>query len=70
MTNRLPIDGSSDRLCFAWAKTGILLAVASEMQTRIDERKDKSYATQVYLSLGIGATRMQEEKIIEIACVE
>jgi len=70
VSNRLPVDASGDRLVFAWARTGILLAVAQEMQTRIDERKDKSYATQVYLSLGIGATRMQEEKIVEIACVE
>jgi len=70
ISNRLPLDGSGDRLVFAWAMNGILLGVASEMITRIDERQDKSYSNQVFLSMGCGATRMQEEKIVEIACDE
>ncbi len=70
ISNRLPVDGSGDRLVFAWAMTGVLLGVAQDMITRIDERSDKSYANQVYLCMGIGATRMQEEKVVEIACQE
>jgi hypothetical protein len=70
VSNRLPLDGSGDRLIFAWAQTGLLLAMAADIQTRIDQRPDKSYANQVYLSMGIGTTRMQEEKVIEIACDE
>jgi hypothetical protein len=70
VSNRLGVDGSGDRLCFAWAQTGVLLAMAADITTRIDQRPDKSYANQVYLSMGIGTTRMQEEKVIEIACVE
>ena len=70
MSNRLPVDGSSDRLCFAWAQRGMLLAVAQDLVIRIDERPDKSYATQVYAGLGIGATRMEEDKVVEIACDE
>jgi len=68
VSNRLPLDGSGDRLCFAWAMDGILLAVAQELTAKVTERDDKSYANQVYLALGIGATRMQEDKIVEIAC--
>ena len=70
VSNRLQVDGSSDRLIYCWAQTGILLGVAQEMVTRVDERSDKSYANQIYLAMGIGATRMQEEKVVEIACVE
>ena len=70
ISNRLPVDGSADRLVFAWAQTGLLLAMADDISTRVDERADKSYANQVYLSMSIGATRMQEDKIIEIACDE
>ena len=69
-SNRLPLDGSSDRLCFAWAMNGLLLAVAQDLVTRIDERSDKSYANQVYTAMGIGSTRMQEDKVVEIACDE
>jgi hypothetical protein len=70
MSNRLPLDGSGDRLCFAWAMNGMLLAVAQDLMARIDERADKSYAVQVYACMGIGATRMQEDKVVEIACDE
>ena len=70
MTNLLQVDGSSDRLVYAWSQTGILLAMAAEITARIDQRPDKSYANQVYLSMSIGTTRMQEEKVVEIACVE
>jgi hypothetical protein len=34
---------------------------------KITERADKSYATQVYYSMSIGATRMEEEGVVEIA---
>lgn len=70
LCNRLGLDTSSDRKCLAWAKSGMLLAVAKEVSSRIDVRPDKSYATQVYASMGIGATRMQEEKCVVITCDE
>lgn len=70
LCNRLALDSSSDRKCLAWAKSGMLLAVAREITSRIDVRADKSYATQVYASMGIGATRMQEEKCVIITCDE
>lgn len=70
MTNRLPVDGSNDRRVFAWAMDGIKLAVGKEPVARIDERADKSYATQVYYCMSIGATRMEEAKVVEIICDE
>ena len=70
MCNRLDVDGSDDRLCYAFAQNGMLLAIADGVKSEIERRADKSYATQVYLSMSIGATRMQEEKVIEITCDE
>jgi hypothetical protein len=69
-TNRLGLDGSGDRRCFAWAMDGIKLAVGKEPAARIDERADKSYATQVYYCMSVGATRMEEAKVVEIICDE
>lgn len=69
-TNRLGLDGSNDRRCFAWAMDGIKLAVGKEPTARIDERADKSYATQVYYCMSVGATRMEEAKVVEILCDE
>ena len=47
-----------------WAKDGLLLSTSADIVTEIERRADKSYSTQVYVSMGIGATRMEEEKVV------
>jgi len=69
VSNRLTDDGTS-RQVIAFAQDGMKLAVGKEPAARIDERADKSYSTQVYYCQTIGATRMEEEKVVEIACNE
>ena len=69
VSNRLSI-ASSKRSCIAFAQDGITLAVGKDVSARIDERADKSYATQVYYCMSIGATRMEEEKVVEIEAHE
>ena len=49
---------------------GIKLAVGQDLISRIDERADKGYATQVYNCMSIGATRMEEEKVVTIESYE
>jgi hypothetical protein len=68
-SNRLTDDGTS-RQVIAFAGDGIKLAIGKEPTARIDERADKSYATQVYYCQSVGATRMEESKVVEIACNE
>jgi len=70
VTNRLGVDGSSARRVIAFAMDGIKLAVGREPTARIDERADKSYATQIYYAMTLGATRMEEKKVVEILCTE
>ena len=69
VSNRLSI-ASSKRKCIAFAQDGITLAVGKDVNARIDERADKSYATQVYYCMSIGATRMEEEKVVEVQAHE
>lgn len=69
-TQRLGTDGNSDRQVICWVSDGILLATGKSMSTKISERADKNYATQVFNSMSIGATRMEEVKVVEIACKE
>lgn len=68
-SNRLTDDGTS-RQVIAFASDGIKLAIGKEPSARIDERADKSYATQVYYCQSLGCTRMEESKVVEIACNE
>ena len=72
VSNRLKFDATNtdDRLVYAFTADAIKLAVGQDVVARIDERADKSYSTQVYYSMSIGATRMEEEKVVEIACDE
>jgi hypothetical protein len=68
-SNRLPHNGTS-RQVFAYASDGMKVAIGKEPTAKIDERADKSYSTQIYYCQTLGATRMEEEKIVEIACNE
>ena len=70
VSNRLTTDSDGNRAVIAFAGDGIKLAVGKEPTARIDERSDKSYATQVYYCQTVGSTRMEEAKVVEIACTE
>lgn len=65
---RLGVDGAGDRRCFAWAKSGLHVGMWNDINTKISERADKSYAMQVYVKGTFGATRTEEKKIVEIVC--
>ena len=72
MSTRLELDGTNtdDRLCFGFTEDAIKLAIGSDVKAKITERDDKSYATQVYYSMAIGATRMQETHVFQVPCDE
>ena len=72
MSTRLPFDSTNtdDRLCFGFTEDAIKLAIGKDVSARIDERADKSYATQVYYCMSIGATRMNETGVVQVPCDE
>ena len=69
VSNRLSKTGNL-RSNLVWCMDGIKLAVGQDLISRIDERADKGYATQVYNCMSIGATRMEEEKVVTIESYE
>lgn len=66
--NRIGVDSNSDDKVLFWAKGGILLGLGKDISTRIGERADKNYAKQVFASMTIGATRMEEARVGYIEC--
>ena len=68
-TQRITLS-STTRTVLAWAKSGIKLAKRNSMNAKLDVIPTKHYATQAYASLSCGATRMDEEKCVEISCYE
>ena len=72
MSTRLNKDSTytTDRLVFAFTEDAIKLAMGKDVSAKISERADKSYSTQVYYSMDLGATRMEEAKVVQIPCNE
>ena len=67
LTERLTIT-SGNRLIPLWLKSGMHIGFWNDINAKITERADKSYATQVYLCMTLGATRTQLGKQIRIQC--
>lgn len=66
--NRITTDANGDDKVLYWAKGGILLGIGKDIQGRISERGDKNYATQAFVCMSIGATRMEEARVGTILC--
>jgi hypothetical protein len=72
MSTRLNKDSSNttDRLVFAYTEDAIKLGMGKDISAKISERADKSYSTQVYYCMSLGAVRMEEKKVVQIPCHE
>jgi hypothetical protein len=57
------------RSCFAYVKSGIVLAERG-LKTHMDIRTDLSHSLQIRSVASLAAVRMEEKKVIEIACDE
>jgi len=58
------------RYCYAYTKEAIGFGTVEEITVRLSERVDKNYAWQPYVSMDMGASRIEEVQVIEIACTE
>lgn len=64
----LEASGSSD-LVPVFAKSGVYLGIWNDMVTKISQRDDiTGLPWQAYLSMSIGATRLEEKKVVQITC--
>jgi hypothetical protein len=60
---------STDKVGLVYCASAIGLAIGRDMMARVSERDDLSYASQVYTEFMAGATRLEEEKVVEILTV-
>jgi len=61
---------STTRYCYLFTKSGMGLAIGRDVTSRIDELPTQHYAKQLYFSMAIGASRLEEDKVVQIACTE
>ena len=69
-SERFTVDGSADRRCPAWAKSGMVLGLWNAIETDVSKRADKWNNLQIMAKSTFGATRTEGKKIVEILCVE
>jgi hypothetical protein len=68
-TERLPKDGTATTgYALAWSKSCVALGIGQEINTSVDRRPDKNNAWQVFADMSIGAARLEDEGVVEIAC--
>lgn len=67
---RLTTIASSVRGCYAWVPSAIKFDGGSSRRSYMDVLPQKSHALQVRTVAKFGATRTEEKKVVEIACVE
>ncbi|CAB4136293.1 hypothetical protein UFOVP296_44 [uncultured Caudovirales phage] len=62
-------DLAGFRPCVAFVK-GAIKMIKGTISTRIDQRSDLSYATQIYSSWDLGGVRVHDEAVCKIQCYE
>jgi hypothetical protein len=67
-TQLLPLS-TTVRSCYAYVKSGVVLAERG-LKTYMDVRPDLSHSLQIRSVASLGAVRMEEKKVVEIACDE
>lgn len=68
-SERLPKVGTT-RFNYAWAKSGVTLGIGENVMTRVGEDPSKGFNVRIYAKMSLGAVRIEEEKVVEIACLD
>ncbi len=68
-TERCP-KVSSTRYLYAYAKSGVALGIGANIQAEIGKDPTKGFNYRIYARQSIGSVRVEEEKVVEIACNE
>ena len=64
VSNRLNVPAANQLDCLAFTKKGIGLHVAGDIETRVAERADMSFAWQVYMMMHMAAVRVEDEHVV------
>lgn len=61
---------STTRYCYAYHKTGVVLGIWLDLKASIDILPQNHFSAQVYAGQSYGATRLEEEKVVQVQCTE
>ncbi len=63
------LNGSGETQCLFYATSAIGLTVPQDVKSEIDKRPDKLNSWQVMTKATMGSTRIEDEKLVSVACV-
>lgn len=66
LSNRLNVPASGQIECLAFTRDAIGLHIAKDITARVSERPDMSFAWQFYVTMTLGAVRVEDERVIKI----
>lgn len=61
-------DSNGNDQVIAYHKMGLGLAIWADIQTNLAPRPDKNFNPYAHAKLTVGATRLEEERVVEVAC--
>jgi hypothetical protein len=68
-SERVVKDGTATTgYAVAWARSCLALGIGQEISSSVDRRPDKNNAWQVFADMSMGAVRVEDEGVVEIAC--
>ena len=62
------VTSEDNHYCYAFHRRGVGLCVWEDIVARISERPDKRFSQYIYYRMTVGATRLEEERVVEIQC--
>ena len=62
------VTSEDNHYCYAFHRRGLGLCVWEDIVARISERPDKRFSQYIYYRMTLGATRLEEERVVEIQC--
>lgn len=68
-SERLTSSGTT-RFCLAYAKRAVGLYIPEDVTARVSEIPTRMYSTQLYAEMDLGAVRIEDAGVVQIACVE
>lgn len=66
----LPVDGSSRRRCIAMVQDAVGMFMEQEPRVNIGKDAGSSFIERMMLDQNMGATRMEDVRVVEVPCVE
>jgi len=68
-SERMP-KASTTRYLYSYAKSGVVLGKGQDITTKVGEDPGKGFNVRIYAKQSLGSVRVEEEKVVEIACIE